>query len=174
MPFELLADDSSFLFYAGRSALVRCIRDLEPRRATIRPRDRLVVAWANPTDASPDFGAACKAPDGAAIGLDPSHVAAHLAGRWWICGGAAEFFGNVEFTADMHFYILSEVNGRFVRNLGPTTSGTYSVDPSPAGISFSIHQLYQDGTGASYPLQGHIEETPRKLLLGGGCHRRTS
>jgi tetratricopeptide (TPR) repeat protein len=53
VPFELLADDRSFLFYAGRSALVRCIRDLEPRRAALRPRDRLVVAWANPTDIQP-------------------------------------------------------------------------------------------------------------------------
>lgn len=53
MPFELLADESSFLFYAGRSALVCCVRDLEPRRATIRPRDRLLVAWANPTDITP-------------------------------------------------------------------------------------------------------------------------
>jgi len=53
VPFELLADESSFLFYAGRCALVRCIRDLEPRRATIRPRDRLLVAWANPNDIDP-------------------------------------------------------------------------------------------------------------------------
>lgn len=118
----------------------------------------------------PDPAAACTAPDGAAITLDSSQVAAHLAGRWWLCGGAAEFFGNVEFTADLHFYMLSKVNGQFVRNLGPTTSGTYSVDPSPAGISFSIHQLYQDGTGATYPLQGHIEDSPRKLLLGGGYY----
>jgi hypothetical protein len=45
IPFELLADDTSFLFYAGRASLVRCVRDLEPRRAAIhrgaRPsRDR--------------------------------------------------------------------------------------------------------------------------------------
>ena len=121
-------------------------------------------------DASIDFVAACKAPDGAAIVMDSSQVATHLAGRWWMCGGAAEFFGNVEFTADLHFYMLSEVSGHFVRNLGPSTSGTYSIDQSPAGISFSIHQQYQDGSGASYPLQGYLEETPRKLRLGGGYY----
>jgi len=140
-----------------------------PPDAMYHPPD----AMYHPPDApvvSIDFDAACKAPDGAAIVLDSSQVAAHLAGRWWICGGAAEFFGNVEFTVDMQFYMLSNVNGQFVRNLGPTTSGTYSVDPSPPGISFSIHQKYQDGSGATYPLVGHIEETPRKLLLGGGYY----
>jgi hypothetical protein len=48
--FELLAAETSFLFYAGRASLVRCVRDLEPRRAAIRRGDRLVVAWANPTN----------------------------------------------------------------------------------------------------------------------------
>lgn len=119
---------------------------------------------------SPDPSTACKLPDGAAITLDSSQVAANLAGRWWLCGGAAEFHFHVEFTTDQQFYMLSEENGQFVRNLGPTTSGTYSVDPSPTGISFSIHQLYQDGTGATYPLQGFIETTPRKLRLGGGYY----
>jgi hypothetical protein len=119
----------------------------------------------------PDPGTTtCKLPDGAAIVVDSSQVAANLAGRWWLCGGAAEFFYHVEFTNDQHFYMLSLVNGRFVRNLGPTTSGTYSIDPNPAGISFSIHQLYQNGGGATYPLQGYIEATPRKLRLGGGYY----
>jgi len=117
-----------------------------------------------------DFAARCNAAEGAAISLDTSHVATTLAGRWWLCGGAAEFYGNVEFTADMHFYMLTAVNGQFVRNLGPTKSGSYSVDENPAGISFSIHQRYQDGNGATYPLQGHIEKTPRALLLGGGFY----
>lgn len=117
-----------------------------------------------------DFAAACRAPEGPAIVLDPSRVAAHLAGRWWLCGGAAEFFGNVEFTADQQFYMLSTVNGRFVRNLGPTTSGTYAVSPGPSGITFALQQRYQDGSGASYLLQGHLEDTPRKLLLGGGYY----
>lgn len=128
------------------------------------------IADARIADASVDFAAACGAPDGAAINLDPSHVATQLAGRWWFCGGAAEFFGNVEFTEDLQFYMLSHVDGRFVRNLGPRTSGTYSVDQNPPGISFSIHQLYLDGTGATYPLVGHIETTPRKLILGGGYY----
>ncbi len=52
VPFELLAD-KAFLFYGGRAVLVRCLRDLEPRRATIHPRDRLLVAWANPIDIEP-------------------------------------------------------------------------------------------------------------------------
>lgn len=130
----------------------------------------------SPPDALPDapsvvdFDAACKAPEGAAITLDSSHVAEHLAGRWWMCGGAAEFYGNVEFTTDLRFYMLSMVNGELVRNVGPRTSGTYSVDESPLGISFSIRQLYQDGTGATYPLVGNIMENPRKLQLGGGYY----
>ncbi len=119
-------------------------------------------------DAAIDFTAACKAPQGPAITVDASQVAAQLAGRWWLCGGAAEFFGNVEFTADMRFYMLSNVNGQFVRNLGPMSSGTYSVDPAPTGILFYIHQHYQDGSGAGYPLRGYIEEAPRVLVLGGG------
>ncbi len=123
-----------------------------------------------PNPAQVDFTARCNAPEGAAISLDAAHVATNLAGRWWLCGGAAEFYGNVEFTADLHFYMLTEVSGRFVRNLGPTKSGSYSVDANPAGIAFSIHQLYQDGRGATYPLQGHIEKTPRALLLGGGYY----
>ena len=53
VPFELLADETSFLFFAGRAALVRCIRDLEPRQAMIGRGDRLLVAWANPTDVVP-------------------------------------------------------------------------------------------------------------------------
>ncbi|HEX7836446.1 MAG TPA: hypothetical protein VF469_03235 [Kofleriaceae bacterium] len=51
VPFELLATETNFLFYAGRSSLVRCVRDLAPRRADIHPGDRIVVAWANPADA---------------------------------------------------------------------------------------------------------------------------
>ena len=43
VPFELLADERSFLFFAGRSTLVRCIRDLQPRPATIRRGDRLPI-----------------------------------------------------------------------------------------------------------------------------------
>jgi tetratricopeptide (TPR) repeat protein len=53
VPFELLADKTSFLFYGARATLVRCLRDLEPRRATIHPHDRLLVAWANPIDIEP-------------------------------------------------------------------------------------------------------------------------
>jgi hypothetical protein len=123
---------------------------------------------APPDASSVDLDAACRAPEGAAITLDSSQVAEHLAGRWWMCGGAAEFYGNVEFTQDLRFYMLTVVNGEFVRNLGPRTSGTYSVDESPQGISFSIHQRYQDGTGATYPLVGTIMENPRMLQLGGG------
>jgi hypothetical protein len=118
----------------------------------------------------PDPSTSCTLPEGAAITLDFSQVAANLAGRWWFCGGAAEFFGHVEFTADQRFYMLSDVDGQFVRNLGPTKSGTYSVGPGPVGILFSIHQLYQDGTGAAYPLQGFIEAAPRTLRLGGGYY----
>jgi tetratricopeptide (TPR) repeat protein len=53
VPFELLADDRSFLYYGGSSILVRCIRDLDARRATIRRGDRLLVAWANPLGVEP-------------------------------------------------------------------------------------------------------------------------
>jgi tetratricopeptide (TPR) repeat protein len=52
IPFELLADET-FLFYSGRSVLVRCVRDREPRAAIIRPEDRVLVAWANPADVQP-------------------------------------------------------------------------------------------------------------------------
>jgi hypothetical protein len=54
IPFELLAEQT-FLFYAGGATLVRCVRDLEPRRAEIRRGDRLVVAWANPTNVAGRF-----------------------------------------------------------------------------------------------------------------------
>jgi tetratricopeptide (TPR) repeat protein len=54
IPFELFAEHT-FLFYAGGATLVRCVRDLEPRRAEIRRGDRLVVAWANPTNLAGRF-----------------------------------------------------------------------------------------------------------------------
>ncbi|MCW5806511.1 MAG: tetratricopeptide repeat protein [Deltaproteobacteria bacterium] len=53
LPFELFAENKSFLFFPGPAVLVRCIRDLEPRRARIQPNDRLLVAWANPPGFSP-------------------------------------------------------------------------------------------------------------------------
>lgn len=137
---------------------------------TVTAGDGTIKEFTVTVTIAPDPSAACNRPDGAAIVVDSSTVAANLAGRWWLCGGAAEFFYHVEFTSDQHFYKLSLVNGRFVRNLGPTTSGTYSVDANPAGISFSIHQLYQAGGGATYPLQGFIEAAPRKLRLGGGYY----
>jgi len=145
-------------------------RDDPPPDAARYLGDAFVRDGSTTCDASApaDFGAACRAPEGAAIVLDAAQVPAHLAGRWWMCGGAAEFFGNVEFTADLRFYMLTEVNGEFVRNLGPTTSGTYSVLPGAADVTFSISQRFLDGSGASYPLRGFIENTPHRLALGGG------
>lgn len=112
--------------------------------------------------------ARCAAPEGPAIGIDPTRVPTELAGRWWYCAGAAEFYGPVEFTLDQKFYMLTEVDGDFERNLGPTKSGTYSIVSTPPGVTFQVNQHWIIGDSVAHPLMGYIEEMPRKLFLGGG------
>lgn len=112
---------------------------------------------------------ACTAPQGPAITFAESEVAPALAGRWWRCGGADEFLGHhVEFTADGHYYDLSEVNGALVRNYGPLTSGSFTVDPmQTSNTRFSIH-INPDL--ATYPLLGTIITGPKRMTLGGGTY----
>lgn len=112
--------------------------------------------------------ARCAAPEGPAISIDPTQVPTQLAGRWWYCAGAAEFYGPVEFTPDQKFYMLTQVGDAFERNLGPTQSGTYSIVATPPGITFQINQHWIIGESVAHPLVGYIETMPRKLFLGGG------
>jgi hypothetical protein len=118
-----------------------------------------------------DYAAACAAPEGPGIVMDSSQVPTNLAGRWWKCGGADEFQAHpVELTIDLHYYLLTEVSGAFARNLGPDTSGTYSVRPSSASFDFAIDVVWTDGSTIGYPLMGYIEHDPRKMRLGGGSY----
>jgi len=116
-----------------------------------------------------DYGAACMAPRGPAVTVAVASVPTILNGRWWRCGGADEFLGHhVEFTLDQHFYDLTQQGGSFVRNLGPDTSGTYTVNASSSGITISINVLWASGGGPGYPLVGNVDTMPRTMALGGG------
>lgn len=48
IPFELLADESGFLFRRAGATLVRAIQRLRVRAAEINEGDAIMVAWANP------------------------------------------------------------------------------------------------------------------------------
>ncbi len=51
VPFELLADETGFLFRQSGAALVRAIRKLPLRDAELHEGDAVLVAWANPKTA---------------------------------------------------------------------------------------------------------------------------
>jgi hypothetical protein len=130
------------------------------------------AADANPANA---YNLACTAPDGQPLSMTSADVPAALAGRWWLCGGAAEFYFPVEFTADGHWYKLTYFNGSFQRNFGMDTSGTFTIAPqSSPSISFSMTVLLASGSAASgYSLGGTMQPTPPGLMhLGGGTHLR--
>jgi hypothetical protein len=51
VPFELLADETGFLFRQSGAALVRAIRKLPVRAVALEEGDAVLVAWANPKTA---------------------------------------------------------------------------------------------------------------------------
>lgn len=128
------------------------------------------------SDGGPSYQERCHAPDGAPeIFASRADVQAKLEGQWWVCGGAAEFWFPVEFTADNHWYKLSQVDGAFVRNLGPESSGTYRITEAGGGATFAMVFDYTKSpdAGAGYSLQGTMQVTPPgKMRLGGGDYLR--
>jgi hypothetical protein len=127
-------------------------------------------ADANPANV---WGPRCVAPDTAAASMTSADVPGTLAGQWWLCNGAAEFYYSVEFSADRHWYSLTNVGESFVRNYGPQTSGTYTIatQGSPS-ITFEMKTVYTDGSTIAYPLHGTLQPASGKLSLGGGMYVR--
>jgi hypothetical protein len=125
-------------------------------------------------DAAAALAARCQAPDGVALTFaSVSDVPPQLAGQWWLCGGAAEFYFPVEFTADGHWYKLTRVDGVFQRNVGPESSGVYEIT-AVDGVKFDMtFSSVAYGSCCGYPFYGDIQATPPgKMRLGGGDYLR--
>jgi hypothetical protein len=125
-------------------------------------------------DAAAEYAARCHAPDGQPLTFASiADVPPQLAGQWWLCGGAAEFFYPVEFTADGHWYKLTLVDGAFQRNLGPESSGDYAIT-AVDGIKFDMtFSSAAYGSCCGYPFYGNIQVSPPgKMRLGGGDYLR--
>lgn len=131
------------------------------------------VPDAEPVDAGVDaaaiYGARCNAPDTAPLTYTTVGDAANaLAGQWWLCFGAAEFYYPVEFTADGHWYKLTQVGSTFQRNLGPETSGLYTIKSlENGGTYFAMTWNTATFTCCDYPFNGVIQ-SGGKMRLGGG------
>ena len=141
------------------------------------PAEPIAEAGADAADANPAnaYTLACMAPDGQPLSMTSAEVPAALAGRWWLCGGAAEFYYPVEFTADGHWYKLTYFSDSFQRNHGMDTSGTFTIATQETpSISFSMVVTFASGMAASgYSLAGSMQSTPPGLMhLGGGTHLR--
>jgi hypothetical protein len=123
---------------------------------------------------------ACGLPDGNVLSLTGDQAAQAIVGKWFFCSGepSATHDQPIEFTADMHWYILvPDGSGNFVRPSGFAAlqgSGTFwMIGPdSGPGVSFWIQLTPQSGawtmTYVSFSdVPAEASATPTaKLLLG--------
>jgi hypothetical protein len=126
-------------------------------------------AAAPPLDAAPDANdvhvAACRAAEGpTTVPMTAEDTKARMLGRWWPCNGNDSWFLDypVELTADGKFYQLSYVNGSFVRNLGPSTSGTYVLTGTGP---FQLVATWPSFPSEPRTMKIGLEVTPDRLLL---------
>jgi hypothetical protein len=100
-------------------------------------------------------------------------IANAFVGQWSFCGRSGLFFAapgqlGEEYAADGTYYaLISGSGGQLVRNLDPTTIGTWAVRLNPNGGGLEIHTF-----GGNVQRSGGVSVCPAALVVGGNVEAR--